>query len=184
MISHAWLLCLVSSALTANAMLMHNNGRSWSSRYFTQEGMLPPLLSLSAVPSNQTTTIPYSESEGGRSIPVVYTNDPSSVYKWLSNNLPYKGCTIGFDVEVSSIHSFVRSYWFRREPNDLQESVALLPSDEDCWLTRPGILTVEETQSHQAPERGLAIWACRNNRAQLYCQHTGYDVQPATLKGA
>jgi hypothetical protein len=37
----------------------------------------------------------------GRSVPVTYTNDPKTVYRWMSDHLPYEGCTIGFDIEVS-----------------------------------------------------------------------------------
>lgn len=88
---------MFSVVFTADAMLMRSES---SGRYFTKDGMLPPLVSLSAVRSNQTTSVPYVEDEG-RSIPVVYTNDPCSVEEWLSENLPTNGCTIGFDVEVS-----------------------------------------------------------------------------------
>ena len=37
----------------------------------------------------------------GVSVPVTYTNDPKTVYRWMSDHLPYEGCTLGFDVEVS-----------------------------------------------------------------------------------
>lgn len=64
--------------------------------------MLPPLaLCVPNAVATNSTTIASSEQQAGGSLPVVYTNDPSSVYKWLSNNLPFDGCTIGFDVEVS-----------------------------------------------------------------------------------
>ena len=87
----------------ADAMLLK---RPSSSRYFTKDGTLPPLVSLAAAarPSNDTLTIPYSKKKQGRSssdVSVVYTNDPGSVYRWLSDHLPYEGCTIGFDTEVS-----------------------------------------------------------------------------------
>jgi hypothetical protein len=86
---------------------------STSSRYFTQEGLLPPLALSAMCPSNQTTdTMPYTESPHGRSIPVVYTNDPNSIYRWLSNNLPIEGCTMGFDTEVSFYFvCLFGSYW-------------------------------------------------------------------------
>lgn len=82
-----------------------------STRYFTDKGLLPPL-SLRQKASNQT-TISSSDSPStlyttgtsvplqGCSVPVTYTNDPKSVYRWLSDHLPYEGCIIGFDVEVS-----------------------------------------------------------------------------------
>lgn len=77
-----------------------------STRYFTDKGILPPLNCLS-VPLNQTfqdDTSPYTDTSSilcceGSSVPVTYTNDPTSVYRWLSDHLPYQGCTIGFDIE-------------------------------------------------------------------------------------
>jgi hypothetical protein len=71
-------------------------------RFFTEDGILPPLTRSESplVFSNETqSTIPYSEYTG-RQIPVTYTNDPKSVYRWFSDNLSRAGCTIGFDVEV------------------------------------------------------------------------------------
>jgi hypothetical protein len=71
-------------------------------RFFTQRGILPPLTrsESSLVFSNETqSTIPYSEYTG-RQIPVTYTNDPKSVYRWFSDNLLHTGCTIGLDIEV------------------------------------------------------------------------------------
>lgn len=77
-----------------------------SNRYFTDKGILPPL-NFVTVPLNQTyqdDTTPYTDTSSllfceGSSIPVTYTNDPTSVYRWLSDHLPYQGCTIGFDIE-------------------------------------------------------------------------------------
>lgn len=71
-------------------------------RFFTECGILPPLTrseSSLVFPNETQSTIPYSEYTG-RQIPVTYTNDPKSVYRWFSDNLPHTGCTIGFDVEV------------------------------------------------------------------------------------
>jgi hypothetical protein len=71
-------------------------------RFFTEGGILPPLTrseSSQVFPNETQSTIPYSEYTG-RQIPVMYTNDPKSVYRWFSDNLPHAGCTIGFDVEV------------------------------------------------------------------------------------
>ena len=110
-----------------------------SSRYFTEVGELPPLLSIGgksqgvhrggdyksdesslSFGSNETNQLilPYTDSlddeilaaiGGGQqvpssAVPVTYTNDPKTVYKWFSDNLPYAGCTIGFDVEVCFAH--------------------------------------------------------------------------------
>jgi len=77
-----------------------------STRYFTDKGILPPLNCL-VVPLNQTyqdDSTSYTDTSSmlgceGSSVPVTYTNDPTSVYRWLSDHLPYQGGTIGFDVE-------------------------------------------------------------------------------------
>ena len=81
-----------------------------STRYFTDKGLLPPLRGrgLQPLATNQTSeTTPYTDRSSvlslrhGSGVPVTYTNDPKSVYRWLSDNLPYEGCIVGFDVEVS-----------------------------------------------------------------------------------
>lgn len=85
-----------------------------SGRYFVQTGVLPPL---SPVATTRTTTEQLSQSSNGTThatiarqtycddtvgnIPVVYTNNPKAVDKWLCTNLPYDGCILGFDIEVS-----------------------------------------------------------------------------------
>jgi hypothetical protein len=77
------------------------NGKG-THRFFTEGGVLPPLTrseSTLVSPNETQSIIPYSE-ETARQIPVTYTNDPKSVYRWFSDNLPYTGCTIGFDIEV------------------------------------------------------------------------------------
>ena len=52
-----------------------------------------------------------SAGEGGRSIPLVYTNDPKSVSNWFQDNLSTEGGTIGFDIEVSvSFGNFFLGY--------------------------------------------------------------------------
>lgn len=83
-----------------------------STRYFTDKGLLPPLKGRGLQPfalnqTSDTATLPYTTDTSsvlslhGSSVPVTYTNNPKSVYRWLSDNLPYEGCTVGFDVEVS-----------------------------------------------------------------------------------
>ncbi len=77
-----------------------------STRYFTDKGILPPLNGLGFVMNQTFDSTPYTDTSSvlsyeGSSAPVTYTNDPKSVYRWLSDQLPYEGCTIGFDVEVS-----------------------------------------------------------------------------------
>jgi hypothetical protein len=79
-----------------------------STRYFTDKGVLPPLhgVGCEILASNQTSETYTTDTSSyvalnGPSIPVTYTNDPKTVYRWLSDQLPYEGCTIGFDVEVS-----------------------------------------------------------------------------------
>ena len=97
-----------------------SSSTSSCNRYFTHQGMLPALQrSAFVVPQDSTTDttgtaaasasiIPYSEYLLlGREIPVTYTNDPKSVYRWFSNHLPYEGCTIGLDVEEVSVSMYV-----------------------------------------------------------------------------
>jgi hypothetical protein len=80
---------------------LNPNHQSSKTRYFTFETTLPPLASISENYSNDTLTTPYQENHG-HSIPVVYTNDPLSVYQWLKLNLPNEpGGIVGFDTEVS-----------------------------------------------------------------------------------
>ena len=43
------------------------------------------------------------ESTASSRIPVLYTNDPAHLRRWLAKNIPADGCcSIGFDIEVSS----------------------------------------------------------------------------------
>lgn len=92
-------------------------------RYFTQESLLPPLQRVVVANvqrhqhntnnNNNNTMITSSSSSSSssttdytRSIPVMYTNDPASVARWLEENVPSHGCTLGFDVEVRAIVRF------------------------------------------------------------------------------
>lgn len=71
---------------------------------------MPPLACAEEYASNDTLTIPYSSSHG-RSIPVVYTNDPAAISNWLSENLPRNhGGVLGFDTEVSISDVGIVSY--------------------------------------------------------------------------
>jgi hypothetical protein len=102
-----------------------------SNRYFTDKGVLPPLngVGLTNLVSNQTSEIYTTDTSSylsglGPSVPVTYTNDPKTVYRWMSDNLPNEGCTLGFDVEVSccrAAHFGCRA-----------RSICTDPSDEDC----------------------------------------------------
>lgn len=116
-----------------------------STRYFTDKGFLPPLQGLTLRPSgmsvvwNQTTADSFTTDtssvlslDGSSSVPVTYTNNPKSVYRWLSDNLPYEGCTIGFDVEVSILH-YVFCYVRRNKPFEIvKNDPSKNTSHEDC----------------------------------------------------
>jgi hypothetical protein len=80
-------------------------------RYFVQTGILPPLAPVSTItslslPSNDTSAatiarvVSYSDVACGN-VPVTYTNNPRVVDEWLCRNIPYDGCVVGFDIEVS-----------------------------------------------------------------------------------
>ena len=65
-------------------------GRPSSPSYFTYEDKLLPIPKLD------------SSSIYGDSIPVLYTNDPSSVSQWIEDHDIMSGLTVlGWDVEVS-----------------------------------------------------------------------------------
>ena len=92
--------CLLQVLIHADAMAIFMS-KSSTNRYFTHQGVLPPLplAELPSSPSNST-IIPYSVSETSV-VPVTYTNDPKTVYLWLTENLPLDGCILGVDLEVS-----------------------------------------------------------------------------------
>jgi len=101
-----------------------------STRYFTNKGILPPLNVLQLALNRTNDSIHYTDvsstlSYEGSSVPVTYTNDPKSVYRWLSDQLPYDGCTIGFDIE--SLPS-VRRRQGERSPFDTAATVQLATS--------------------------------------------------------
>jgi hypothetical protein len=70
------------------------------SRSFVVEKVIPPIARVAAFANSTSSIIPYSGL--GDAIPVLYTNNPNVVYKWLSDHVPTEGCTLGFDVEVST----------------------------------------------------------------------------------
>lgn len=109
-------LCLVAAFSTANGMVLLGGRKS---RYFTVEQTLPPL-SRHMLPTNQTETLPYSSSSHhGRSLPVVYTNDPSVVNGWLDQNMPTSNGVVGFDVEVRVLNKHYRIIVYTKSNDDL-----------------------------------------------------------------
>jgi hypothetical protein len=64
------------------------------SRRFTQEFTIPPLPRI--LDAGDANLGPVSCGE----LPVIYTNDPTRVARWLADHVPSLGCTLGFDVEV------------------------------------------------------------------------------------
>jgi hypothetical protein len=73
--------------------------RESQSRYFVQESMIPPLPRIDVDGDNSV--IPSRKRESDRDLSVLYTNDPTIVSRWLSDNIGTDGCTLGFDLEVS-----------------------------------------------------------------------------------
>ena len=92
------LCCLTNSisALSLNVASEPHVGQS--TRYFSADLILPPLpvVHFSSLDSAPET------ANGGiicKSIPVIYTNSPRTISKWLTENISTDGCTLGFDVE-------------------------------------------------------------------------------------
>ena len=87
-----------SGAVYALALTPRLAKKSREARYFTDECLIPPLEPYNTY-ENITT---HSDKIHLGPLPVVYTNDPRTVAQWLSEHVqPSRGCTIGFDVEVS-----------------------------------------------------------------------------------
>lgn len=63
-------------------------------RYFTEECLIPPIQRC----SNESQTA--ADSINVEALPVVYTNDPKAVSRWIANHVPSEGCVLGFDLEV------------------------------------------------------------------------------------
>jgi hypothetical protein len=87
-------------------------------RFFSEEHLLAPLdsssshLTAAAAPSNATVdtmstwTLPYSSQDhtvNGAALPVLYSNDPKMVNRWLTQHLPMDVCAVGFDTEVRTV---------------------------------------------------------------------------------
>jgi hypothetical protein len=71
----------------------HRSGKTKvSTRYISHELVFPPLPSLLLTDEASTAQSP---------LPVLYTNDPAQVSRWLADNVPNHGGILGFDVEVS-----------------------------------------------------------------------------------
>lgn len=73
------------------------------SKHFSIEAIIPPLPRSEPTPTAVTAIeqSPVPAAESGPGLPVVYTNDPTVVSRWLADNVPTEGCTLGFDLEVS-----------------------------------------------------------------------------------
>lgn len=69
-----------------------------NTRYFSAELMLPPL-PLADYSSFESPAESSNIGLHSRSIPVVYTNSPVTISRWLSENVSSPGCVLGFDVE-------------------------------------------------------------------------------------
>jgi hypothetical protein len=101
-------------------------------RFFSEEHLLAPLDSSSsshlhsaaAAPSNATVdtmsswTLPYSRQDHavnaneGPSLPVLCSNDPKMVNRWLTQHLPMDVCAIGFDTEVRPVSCSTSAAFF------------------------------------------------------------------------
>jgi hypothetical protein len=99
----------------------------WRVGFFSEEYLLAPLafsssstkqkhqrspaaLSNATIDTMSSWTIPYSRQDHGVEtakdaddsalLPVLYTNDPKMVNRWLTENIPMDVTAIGFDTEV------------------------------------------------------------------------------------
>lgn len=95
------LLFFVGIFLSATAFLPRNQRRN--TRYFTTEAVLPAIPVVSPADNN---TAAYRRGYGFP-VPVVYTNSPETISKWLSDNIPSEPSVLGFDVE-SIPHALLR----------------------------------------------------------------------------
>ena len=78
----------------------HLSSPSRSRRYFVGEALLPPLGRVDGTSSFQSCDHQISRCDNGTDLEAIYTNDPAEVHRWLANNVPSQGCTLGFDLEV------------------------------------------------------------------------------------
>lgn len=89
----------------ALAFSVTNRIKHREARYFTVKDCLPPLETMpsSSLPSYSnstfTMTMPYSDTTS-EPLPVVYSNDPKVLNRWLVDHVPMEGCAVGFDTEV------------------------------------------------------------------------------------
>ena len=87
--------------------------KGWTDGTFCKEVILPQLVT-NAPPtfSNGTSfSNPYLMESMASPIPATYTNDPSIVNRWLSNNIPLTNefTTIGFDVESVPVTPWMKN---------------------------------------------------------------------------
>lgn len=97
------LVVTMASMVSAYTSSFQNQKRM--SRYFAQESMLPPLprIDIDVDIGGDNSVTPTRESDHS-GLSVLYTNDPKMVSRWLSDHIGTDGCTLGFDLEVCSIH--------------------------------------------------------------------------------
>lgn len=93
------LCCLTNSLHALSVNVAFEPHVRQSTRYFSAELMLPPLPPVHYSSSFDSSHESTHGSSQCRSIPVVYTNSPLTISKWLSENISSAGCTLGFDVE-------------------------------------------------------------------------------------
>jgi hypothetical protein len=77
----------------SNAFVPHHDRQEF--QYFNNHFVLPPLDKI-----NTTTLVQGAMYDEDALLPVLYTNDPKQVTKWLIDNVPKSGCILGFDTEV------------------------------------------------------------------------------------
>jgi hypothetical protein len=63
-------------------------------RYFTEKCLIPPIQRCSNASQSAAAAIHFE------ALPVVYTNDPKAVTRWIADHIPSEGCVLGFDLEV------------------------------------------------------------------------------------
>jgi hypothetical protein len=93
---------------------------SWSvrkePRYFEELVWAPPLNPVEGgtYAATAAARTPYAQAN----LPILYTNDPKAVSRWLSDHVPRDGCVLGFDVEVrrESVHDAAPFLWILRLP--------------------------------------------------------------------
>lgn len=84
---------------TTRVQALSSSRKENTARYFTKKVEIPPLATLPDV----STTL-HSDKINMGPLPVVYTNNPKTVSKWISEYIPAgQPCTLGIDIEVSCL---------------------------------------------------------------------------------